>query len=70
MYVVKELRLNTFKNVSIPSNKDIFLRVGSRPVQNMQDGQTANYSTNTMEMLDDLESQLLKDSQMPTDTSL
>ena len=70
MFVVEELRLNTFRNVSIPSNKDIFSRVGSRPVQNMQDGQTASFSSNTMDALDDLEAQVLKDSQMPLDANV
>lgn len=59
-----------FRNVSIPSNKDIFARVGSRPVQNMKDGQVAEFSSTTMDQLDNLEAQVLKDSQMPLDQNV
>ena len=67
MFVVEKLRLNRFRNVSIPSNHDIFMRVGSRPLPDMADGQVANFASSTMEELDNLESQFLKDNQMPLD---
>lgn len=50
--------------VSIPSNKDLFLRIGRRNVP-MVDGQVASFSNGTMEELANLEAQLLKDNQMP-----
>lgn len=70
MYVVKKLRLNQFKAVSIPSSKDMFLRMGLRSNPNVQDGQVANFASSTMEQLDSLEAQVLKDSQMPLDANV
>lgn len=69
MFVVEKLRLNCFRNVSIPSAKDMFLRMGLRN-QPMSDGQVADFSSSTMDQLDNLESQLLKDSQIPPDLEI
>lgn len=64
---VKRLKLNQFRVVSIPSNKDLFLRVGRRTLPAMQDGQVAAYSNGTMEDLSNMEVQVLKPNQMPLD---
>lgn len=70
-HVIKRLKLNRYRCVSIPSNKDLFLRVGQRALPPMADGQIADYNNNTMENLDYLEAQLIKESQMPlSDPSL
>lgn len=64
MICSKRLKLNKFRMVSIPSNKDLFMRIGRRNVP-MTDGQVASFSNGTMEELSNLEAQLLKDNQMP-----
>lgn len=64
MICSKRLKLNKFRMVSIPSNKDLFMRIGRRNVP-MVDGQVASFSNGTMEELANLEAQLLKDNQMP-----
>lgn len=66
--VCKKMKLNKFRQVSLPSNKDLFMRVGKRQLPDMQDGQVANFNTDTMSSLTSLEAQYLKDSQMPLDT--
>lgn len=63
--VIKKLKLNKFRVVSIPKNKDLFMRVGERPLPKMEDGQVANYTNGGLEALDEMEAQLLKASQMP-----
>lgn len=65
--VVSKKKLNKFRNVSIPSNKDLFFRVGKRPLPKMEDGQVASFSGSTMDSIDDAMSQLLKPGQMPID---
>lgn len=50
--------------VSIPKNKDLFMRCGRR-ASPMTDGQTAMYANGVMEELSNIEAQLLKDTQMP-----
>lgn len=67
-HVCKKLKLNKFRQVSLPSNKDLFMRVGKRQLPEMQDGQVADFNTDTMSSLTSLEAQYLKDSQMPLDT--
>lgn len=69
-HVIKGLKLNKFRVVSIPKNKDLFLRVGSRPIPKMEDGQVANYTNGGLEALDEMEAQLIKQSQMPIDTPM
>lgn len=63
--VIAKKKLNKFRNVSIPSNKDLFLRVGKRPLPKMDDGQVANFPGSTMDLVDDAMTQLLKPNQMP-----
>lgn len=65
MIVVSRLKLNKFRQCSIPSNKDLFMRVGLRNLPEMADGQTAQFANGVMEEVDIAESQLIKDSQMP-----
>lgn len=64
MICSKRLKLNKFRMVSIPSNKDLFMRIGRRNVP-MVDGQVASFSNGTMEELSNIEAQLLKDDQTP-----
>lgn len=68
MFVNPKLKLNKFRMVSIPKNKDLFFRVGKRPIPDMVDGQVANFSNDTMNALSAIEDQYLKDNQMPLDT--
>lgn len=70
MFVVEKLRLNRFKAVSVPTAKDLYLRMGLRNSPDFQDGQVADFSSTTMEQLDNLEAQVLKDSQMPLDQNV
>lgn len=63
--VIAKKKLNKFRNVSIPSNKDLFFRVGKRPLPKMEDGQVASFSGSTMDLVDDAMTQLLKPGQMP-----
>ena len=65
MFCISRLKLNKFRQVSIPSNKDLFMRVGMRSLPKMADGQTFTATNGTMEELDVYEAQLIKDSQMP-----
>lgn len=67
-YVNPKKKLNRFRRVSIPSNKDLFYRVGKRPSPPMQDGQIAHFNGDTMSMLDNAIDVFLKDSQMPLDS--
>lgn len=64
MICSKRLKLNKFRMVSIPKNKDLFMRCGRR-ASPMVDGQTAMYANGVMEELSNIEAQLLKDNQMP-----
>lgn len=63
--VIAKKKLNKFRNVSIPSNKDLFFRVGKRPLPKMEDGQVASFSGSTMDLVDDAMTQLLKPGQTP-----
>lgn len=65
MICVSRLKLNKFRLVSIPSNKDIFMRVGQRVLPDMADGQVAQYANGVMDEIDIAEAQLIKDSQIP-----
>lgn len=65
MIVVDELKLNKFREVSIPKNKDLFSRIGSRSVP-VIDGQVANFSNPSL-MPDDMLEDFLSDKQMPAD---
>lgn len=56
--------------VSIPSNKDLFMRVGMRALPEMADGQTFTATNGTMDEIDVYEAQLIKDSQMPLATEV
>lgn len=66
--VIKKLKLNKFRVVSIPKNKDLFMRVGARPLPKMEDGQVANYTNGGLDALDEMEAQMIKASHMPLDT--
>lgn len=70
MFVHPKLKLNKFRMVSVPKNKDLFFRVGKRPVFDMADGLVANFSNDTMNALSAVEDQYLKDNQMPSDTDV
>lgn len=66
--VIKKKQLNRFRNVSIPSNKDLFFRVGKRPLPNMVDGQVASFDNSTMNQIDNAMETLLNSNQMPLDS--
>lgn len=68
MIVVPKLKLNKFRAVSIPSNKDLYERIGPRNIP-VSDGQVANFHLNAMSSEDVLE-QYLTDKQMPLDTEI
>ena len=65
MIVISRLKLNKFRQLSLPSGQDLYLRVGTRVLPEMADGQVANFTNGAMEDIDNLEAQLIKDSQMP-----
>lgn len=65
MFVIERLKLNKFRAVRIPKNKDLFARVGARPVVDMADGQTASFTNGTMDAIDAMEANVIKDSQIP-----
>ena len=69
-HVNPKMKLNRFRNVSIPSNKDLFFRVGKRPLPNMADGQVANFDGSTMNQIDNVMDTYLKSNQMPLDTQI
>lgn len=65
--VNSKMKLNRFRNVSVPSNKDLFFRVGKRPLPSMVDGQVANFDGSTMNQIDNVMDTYLKSNQMPLD---
>ena len=62
---IKKLRLNKFRQVSCPSNQDLFYRIGPRPLPGYKDGQVAETFNGGLEAIDAMEAILLKESQMP-----
>lgn len=72
MIVSEKKKLNKFQQRSIPRNKDLFSRVGSRDFNMHDDGQIADYNGRLVDRLagslDDFETQMLRESQMPTNT--
>ena len=61
----KEMKLNRFRQVSIPRNKDLFVRIGKRALPPMADGQVSYIVNGVMQELDAVEAQFLRASQMP-----
>lgn len=58
MYVIKELRLYGFKNVTLPSNRDLFSRVGKRISRDVGSDDTQPLTMDKMsslEYMDDLD---------------
>lgn len=74
MYVIEKLKLNKFVPVSIPKNRDLYARIGGRVPQLGTGGFTAEIGKSKLDLIADsesaLESQMLKDSQMPIDTPI
>lgn len=72
MIVLEKKKLNKFQQVRIPRNKDLFARIGGRDIPMHSDGQTADFNTRLVDKisaeLNDYESQMLRESQMPSDT--
>ena len=64
-HVISRLKLNRHRCVSIPSNKDLFQRIGQRVLPPMADGQEAVFVNGTMDALDAVEAQLIREGQMP-----
>lgn len=65
MIVIERLKLNKFRPVSIPKNKDLFMRVGTRPIPDMADGQVASFTNGVMDEMDSFEAQVIRDKDMP-----
>lgn len=65
MIVHDKLKINTFREVSVPSNKDLFMRVGLRPLPEMADGQVAEFTNGAIDELDAAQAYVIKESQMP-----
>lgn len=74
MFVIDGLKLNKFRRVSVPRNKDLYARVGGRIPQLGTGGFVSELGKNKLDILSDseaaLEAQMLKDNQMPLDTKL
>lgn len=74
MKVIDSLKLNKFKPVSVPRNRDLYSRVGGRVPSMGTTGFVAELAKNKMQVLSDadsfFESEMLKDSQMPLDTQM
>lgn len=74
MKVVKSLKLNKFQPVSIPRNRDLYARIGGRVPSLGTGGFTSELGKQKLDLLSDseasLESQMLKDNQMPSDTPM
>ena len=74
MFVNEKLKLNKFVPVSIPKNRDLYARIGGRVPTLGTGGFTAEIAKNKFDLLADsesaLETQMLKDSQMPLDTKV
>ena len=74
MKVIEKLKLNKYKAVSVPRNRDLYARVGGRVPQLGTGGFTSELGKSKMDILSDseaaLEAQMLKDNQMPLDTQL
>ena len=68
MIVVKDLKLNKFRNVSIPSNKDLYERIGPRSIK-VEDGQVANFNLSGLSTEDQLED-FLAPGKMPIDEEI
>lgn len=76
MKVHPKKQLNKFEHFRIPSNKDLFARVGNREVPMHSEGQIADFNSRKIDALakslDMAEEayyyQQLKERQMPTDT--
>lgn len=74
MKVIEKLKLNKYKAVSVPRNRDLYARVGGRVPQLGTGGFTSELGKSKMDILSDseaaLEAQMLKDNQMPLDTQI
>ena len=75
MKVIDELKkLNKYKCVSIPRNRDLYERVGGRIPPIGSGGFTAELGKNKLDIMasdvEYVEAQMLKDNQMPADTPL
>lgn len=74
MKVIEKLKLNKYKPVSVPRNRDLYARVGGRVPQLGTGGFTSELGKSKMDILSDseaaLEAQMLKDNQMPLDTQI
>lgn len=74
MKVKEKLKLNKFKPVSVPRNRDLYARVGGRIPQLGTGGFISEFGKSKMDLLQEsevaLEAQMLKDNQMPIDTQI
>lgn len=51
MLVVEKMKLNKFRAVACIDPQDLYKRVGSRAIPEIQDGQVADFNQNTMDAL-------------------
>lgn len=61
MKVVDSLKLNKFKPVSIPRNRDLYARVGGRIPSLGTGGFTAEYGKDKLQLISDSEAALIAD---------
>lgn len=61
MKVIDSLKLNKFKNVSVPRNKDLYSRVGGRVPKNPTSGFVSEYGRDKMQLLQDADDSLTKE---------
>lgn len=61
MKVIDSLKLNKFKNVSVPRNRDLYARVGGRVPGINNEGFTSEYGKDKLQLLADSESALTQE---------
>lgn len=66
MKVIDALKLNKFKNVSVPRNKDLYSRVGGRVPNMGTTGFVSEYGKNKMDILSDADSALTAEFEQST----
>lgn len=61
MIVIDALKLNKFKNVSVPRNKDLYARVGGRVPSVGTTGFVSDYGKDKMQLLSESEQALTEE---------
>lgn len=68
MRVIKPLRLNAFRPVSIPRTKDLFDRIGARPSREISGGVTSELGKNKLQQLNDTYIEIMEEFKQSTQT--